>query len=103
MFAVYIVSFLIGVQVVENLGCNKSKFTIFHILHTPFPDMHIGKRIQDELKTQGRSVTWFAKQLPCDRSNVYKIFKHESIDLVLLMRISKILNHDFFKDCSDEL
>ena len=60
--------------------------------------MHIGKMIRDELKAQGRTVTWFAKAIHTDRSNVYKIFSKESIDLKLLVRISKILHHNFLHD-----
>ena len=65
--------------------------------------VHIGRMIQQELMRQGRTVTWFAKNLPCDRSNVYKMFHNESMDVSQLMRISKMLNFDFFKQCSDYL
>lgn len=57
---------------------------------------HIGHTIQSTLKSQGRSVVWFAQQLSCDRTNVYKIFSRESIDTTLLMRISNVLGVDFF-------
>jgi hypothetical protein len=67
--------------------------------------MHIGKMIQDEFehlpKTQ--SVTWFSKQLCCDRRNIYDIFHRDNIDIELLLRISRVLNHDFFQDISQEL
>lgn len=65
--------------------------------------MHIGKIIRQELRNQGRTVTWFAKCLYCDRTNVYKIFQRESVDSELLYRISRILSHDFFKYYSREL
>lgn len=65
--------------------------------------MHIGKHIEKIVHEQGRSVTWFANKLCYNRSNVYKIFERNSIDLFLLWRISKILNHDFFADISIEL
>lgn len=58
--------------------------------------IHIGKEIQDELCRQGRGVTWFARQLCCDRTNVYNIFKREGIDTILLQRISVVLNRNFF-------
>lgn len=64
---------------------------------------HIGSLIEAELRRDGHSIVWFAKQLCCNRQNVYSIFKRESIDTQLLNRISKILNHDFFKDCSEAL
>lgn len=58
--------------------------------------VHIGKLIEEELHRQERSVTWFAKKLYCERTNVYNIFKRQSIDTELLLRISVILNCDFF-------
>ncbi len=60
------------------------------------PQIHIGSVIKTTLKSQGRSVVWFARQLSCDRTNVYKIFSKESIDTGLLMKISNVLGVDFF-------
>lgn len=65
--------------------------------------MHIGNRVQQVLREQERSVTWFAEKLCYTRSNAYKIFERSSIDTFLLQRISKILNHNFFEDLSEEL
>lgn len=59
--------------------------------------IHIGMIIKSELDKQERSVTWFARKLYCDRTNVYKIFKRKSIDTELLLRISVILNTNFFQ------
>lgn len=61
---------------------------------------HLGEAIKEELYKQERSVTWFAKQLSCDRSNIYRIFQKESVDTNLLARISVILQYDFFSDLS---
>ncbi len=55
--------------------------------------------IKDELKKQGRSASWLAKRIYCERTNVYKLFKRKSLDLEQLMQISRILDHDFLKDC----
>lgn len=60
----------------------------------------IGKLIKAELERQERSVTWLARHLACDRTNIYKIFSKRSIDTALLMRISEVLQHDFFADIS---
>ncbi|MBQ9733488.1 MAG: XRE family transcriptional regulator [Bacteroidaceae bacterium] len=60
------------------------------------PALHIGQRIKEELERQERTVSWFARKLYCDRSNVYKIFRRSTIDTELLLRISLILNYDFF-------
>lgn len=59
-------------------------------------DVHIGNIIKEELLRQGRSVSWLAHVLYCDRSNVYKLFKKKSLDSDLLLRISEALQTDFF-------
>lgn len=65
------------------------------------PTLHIGKMIEAELRRQKRTVTWFGRQLHCDRRNIYDIFRRASIDTDLLARISLILGHNFFKTMSD--
>lgn len=65
-------------------------------------DVHVGNLIHDELEQQGRTVVWFAKQIYCEKSNVYKMFKRKSIDLFQLMHISEVLDHNFLKDCYEE-
>ena len=64
-------------------------------------NLDIGQRIQSELKEQGRTVTWLAKQLEMERTSLYYTFKQKSIDLELLMRISVYLNHNFMQDVVD--
>ena len=68
-----------------------------------FNMVHIGKLIEEELHKQERSVTWFAKKLCYERTNVYSIFKRESIDTALLVRISQILHHNFFIYYNEEI
>ncbi len=63
----------------------------------------IGLLIKDELTAQERSVAWFARKLCLDRSNVYRLFQKNSIDTSLLMRISLVLNKDFFSLLSDQV
>ena len=53
--------------------------------------MNIGKHIEMILRKQGKSAAWLATQIPCERTNVYNIFKRKSLDVRLLMRISVIL------------
>lgn len=65
-------------------------------------NVHIGELIQAELQRQGRTVLWFAKEICCEKSNVYKMFKRKSIDLAQLMKVSEVLNHNFLKDCFEE-
>ncbi len=59
--------------------------------------IHIGKLIETELRRQERTVSWFARHLYCERTNVYDIFKRRSIDTQMLLRISNILGHNFFR------
>ncbi|MDR2065926.1 MAG: helix-turn-helix domain-containing protein [Prevotellaceae bacterium] len=59
-------------------------------------EINIGKLIHEQLKKDGRKVSWLAKEIYCDRSHLYRIFKQNSIDTGLLMRISNALNCDFF-------
>lgn len=65
--------------------------------------IHIGEIIEHVFYEQGRSPSWLAEQLHCDRTNVYNIFKRESIDTALLVRISNILQHDFFRYYIEEI
>lgn len=64
--------------------------------------MHFGKILERTLREQGRTVTWFADRLCCTRPNIYKLFRKESADTALVYRISRILQHDFFKELSEE-
>ena len=61
-------------------------------------EMRIGQRIHNELKRQGRTVTWLAQQLDMERPSLYYTFRQNSIDMELLMRISFVLNHNFLFD-----
>ena len=65
--------------------------------------IHIGSIIKKRFDEQGVSVSWFARELCCDRTNIYSIFKRESIDTALLEKISIILDYDFFKHYSDDI
>ncbi len=65
--------------------------------------MHIGLEIQKKLHERKMTVVYFSSQIPCTRANVYKIFKQKSIDTDLLLRISRILEFDFFNLYKSEL
>ncbi len=64
-------------------------------------NLHIGRLIKSELIRQGRSITWLSTQINCTRENLYKVFRRSWIYTDLLFEISRALNHDFFKDCSE--
>ena len=65
--------------------------------------IQIGSLIRQQLRHQGKTVVWLARELSCSRNNVYKIFNNNSISTQELLRISRILNYDFFAIYSQEL
>lgn len=63
---------------------------------------HIGKLIKEELAArQGRSITWLAAQLGYSRQYVYKLFRRKWIYTDLLLKISDLLDYDFFRCFSE--
>lgn len=64
--------------------------------------MHIGQRIKEVLEERHSPVTWLAKEINCERTNVYNIFSRKDISTGLLQKISIILDYDFFKDLSED-
>lgn len=61
-------------------------------------NIHIGKQIKAKLKEQGRTSVWLASQIPCTPNHLYKIYANPSINTDLLIRISNILDYNFFED-----
>lgn len=53
------------------------------------------------MRQKGVTATQLAKDICCTRPNMHKIFRKDNIDIILLWRISKALEHDFFKDLSE--
>lgn len=64
--------------------------------------MHIGQRIREVMKEKRITAVSLAKQLPCERTNLYNIFNREDVSTSLLKRMCEVLNHDFFKELSKE-
>ena len=62
----------------------------------------IGTLIEMEVRKQ-MSITEFAEKICCQRNNVYDIFNRSKIDIILLKRISEVLNHNFFQDLANDL
>ena len=58
--------------------------------------VHIGSKIKDQFDATGRTIAWFAREIQCERTNVYDIFERSHIDTDLLLKISEELNFDFF-------
>lgn len=60
--------------------------------------IHIGRLIKEKMLERRLSVSEFAARLHYERTNIYKIFKRESIDVNLLVRISEILQYNFLEE-----
>lgn len=58
----------------------------------------IGQIIKERVDAQNVNVTEFAKNIGTERTNVYDIFKRESIDTGLLKKIGHELHYDFFQE-----
>lgn len=65
----------------------------------PYP-IHVGSLIRAELTRQDQSVTWLAEQLGIERTNCYRFLRAQSLHTDQLMRISIVMQHDFFADYS---
>ncbi|MBR0177542.1 MAG: XRE family transcriptional regulator [Bacteroidales bacterium] len=63
--------------------------------------LHIGHLIKGELARQGRSVAWLATQIGYTRQNTYHLLGRSFIYTDLLLKISDLLDFDFFKCYSD--
>lgn len=65
-------------------------------------NIHIGTIIRAQLTKKNLSVLWLASQLGIKRPNCYRILRAGSLQTDLLLRISLVLNHDFFSYFSNE-
>lgn len=61
-------------------------------------NIHIGKCIKAKLKEQGRTTVWLASQIPCTPNHLYKVYANPHINTDLLIRISNILEYNFFEE-----
>lgn len=59
--------------------------------------IHIGQLIHEQLRNDQRSVGWLAREIGCTRNHVYKVFNKPSLDVDLLLRISKSMQFNFFQ------
>lgn len=61
-------------------------------------NLHIGHLIKSVFDESGMTVSEFARQIHFERTTVYSIFERQTIDALLLARISIVLNHNFLSD-----
>ncbi len=52
--------------------------------------IHIGDMIKDELRRQGRTITWLSTQVNCTRENLYKVFRRLWIYTDLLLKYRRL-------------
>lgn len=60
------------------------------------PDVAIGPKIQEVFERKNMKLSDFADELGTVRQNVYRIFKKRDLDTGLLIKVSKVLDHNFF-------
>jgi len=63
--------------------------------------VQIGKLIKEQFIQSKLSIDEFAGLIGCNRDNAYDIFRREHINTDQLLKISKMLNFDFFKIYSE--
>lgn len=59
--------------------------------------VEIGLKIKEVFDERNMKLTDFADELGTVRQNVYRIFKKRHLDTGLLLKISQVLNHNFFQ------
>lgn len=67
------------------------KFNYFELM------IHIGEEIQELLRKKRMKVVDFSRKIDTNRNNSYDIFSRKSIDTNLLLKISEVLEFDFFR------
>jgi hypothetical protein len=58
--------------------------------------MHIGSKIKERAKELRIGPTELGRMIKTSKQNVYSIFERDSIDTLLLQKLSKALEFDFF-------
>lgn len=59
--------------------------------------VEIGQKIKEVFDHRQMKLTDFADELGTVRQNVYRIFKKRHLDTGLLLKISQVLQHNFFQ------
>lgn len=61
-------------------------------------NIRIGAVIKAVVKEQGRTNAWLARQIGRTPNHIYKLYNGSSITVDMLIKISKLLGHNFFED-----
>lgn len=59
--------------------------------------VEIGQKIKEVFDNRHMKLTDFADELGTVRQNVYRIFRKRHLDTGLLVKISQVLDHNFFQ------
>jgi hypothetical protein len=79
---------------------SRNSFTLILLQKMGKTKVHIGELIVLQLERKERSITWLAQKLDKDPSNFCKQIKNNFMDIHLLLKISELLDCDFFADLS---
>ncbi|MCB9230958.1 MAG: hypothetical protein H6581_04810 [Bacteroidia bacterium] len=58
--------------------------------------MHLGEKIKQRAREIRLGPTQLGEQINTSKQNIYGIFKRQSLDTELLLRLSQALDYDFF-------
>jgi hypothetical protein len=64
--------------------------------------MEMGKRVKLKADQLRIGPTELAKKISTSKPNLYSIFKRDSLDVELVMKISEALEYNFFAELSEE-
>ena len=64
--------------------------------------LHIGELIKKVVRTKNVKVEFLAKKLDMTQNNVFNIYKRESIGTSELLRLSEVLDYNFFVDLANQ-
>ncbi|MBQ3355303.1 MAG: helix-turn-helix transcriptional regulator [Bacteroidales bacterium] len=65
-------------------------------------NLHIGQMIKAVFDESGMTVAEFARQIHLERTTVYSIFERPTVDVIQLVKISKVLKHNFLSDVEQQ-
>lgn len=64
--------------------------------------VHIGSLIKQQVLQRKLTIDEFASRINCHRTNVYHIYKQETIDVKQLQKISSVLDYNFFEHYKED-
>jgi len=65
-------------------------------------EIHIGRLIAERIKEVGMTKAEFGRRINTSRQNVNTLLRKESLDTLVLRKISQVLSYDFFRLYLDE-